>query len=145
MSDLSGQSEVAIRNPALGGFRPLGGFRLVIPGKVASKKNSKQLFVRGGAPRMVSSKAYRIWEKAALLALARQWNGREALSGLLCVSLNVWLGSRQRLDLDNAIQGPLDVLTKARVIEDDRLVQELSARKLVDKDDPRVEIWVRPL
>lgn len=48
--------------------------------------------------------------------------------------------SNDRHDLDNALKTLLDCLQYCRVIKNDRKCIEIQARKLIDKENPRVEI-----
>ena len=88
--------------------------------------------------------------EAALLAQVGRHVPDEALSGPLRVQVRLCFGTRGRHDqgephvgkpdLDNFLKGFLDCLTRARVIEDDRMVCELRASKAWA--DP-AGVWLR--
>ena len=48
-------------------------------------------------------------------------------------------------DLDNCLKVLLDCMQQCKVIKNDRLCFEISARKLIDKTDPRVEFTIEEL
>lgn len=50
-----------------------------------------------------------------------------------------------RPDLDNALKVVLDCLQTCKDIKNDRLCAEIIARKLIDKDKPRIEFLIEPL
>lgn len=47
-----------------------------------------------------------------------------------------------RPDLDNALKICLDMLQSCKAIKNDRLCTEIHARKLIDKDNPRIEFRI---
>lgn len=48
-------------------------------------------------------------------------------------------------DLDNCLKTVLDCLQSCRAIKNDRLCAEIHARKLIDKQNPRIEFDLTPL
>ena len=62
---------------------------------------------------------------------------------LFIVIIHIFLGSRQRLDVDNASKMVLDCLAKYHgVIRTDSRVKRVEIEKFRDKYCPRLEIWV---
>lgn len=53
--------------------------------------------------------------------------------------------SSDRPDLDNALKVVLDCLQSCKAIKNDRLCAEIHARKLIDKDRPRIEFEITEL
>lgn len=51
----------------------------------------------------------------------------------------------ERLDLDNSLKTLLDCLQYAHAIADDNLCMGIHARKVVDKNSPRVEYSIEPI
>lgn len=87
--------------------------KLWIPGRIPSKKNSKQITKNR---RIISSKKYLGWEKERL----------EELKGIApvpwdCVSIeiHVFFPDRRRADLSNKTESLMDLLTLAKIIPDD--------------------------
>lgn len=60
------------------------------------------------------------------------------------VELRAYVGSLRVIDVDNICKSVLDAL-KGTVFPDDRQVVELHARKVLDRDRPRLELAVRRL
>lgn len=50
-----------------------------------------------------------------------------------------------RSDLDNMLKCTLDCLQAVKAIRNDRLCSEIVARKLIDKENPRVEFEIEEL
>lgn len=55
--------------------------------------------------------------------------------------MDVYFAS-DRPDLDNSAKVVLDCLQTAKAIKNDRLCSEIHARKLIDKDNPRIEFVI---
>ena len=53
--------------------------------------------------------------------------------------------SSDRPDLDNALKILLDCLQRSRTIKNDRLCAEIHARKLIDKQNPRITFVIEDL
>ena len=60
------------------------------------------------------------------------------IKGLFELELSVFNGS-QRPDLDNSFKAVLDCLQSCKAIENDRNCVKITARKFVDKVNPRIE------
>ncbi len=60
------------------------------------------------------------------------------------LSVDVYFNS-DRPDLDNALKVTLDCLQSCKAIKNDRLCAEIHARKLIDKDNPRIEFTLTEL
>ena len=58
--------------------------------------------------------------------------------------VDVYYNSR-RPDLDNSFKVVLDCLQKAELIKNDNKCIEIQARKLLDKEKPRIEFQIIPL
>lgn len=57
------------------------------------------------------------------------------------LTIDVYFSS-DRPDLDNALKATLDCLQSCKAIKNDRLCSEIHARKLIDKDNPRIEFII---
>ena len=53
--------------------------------------------------------------------------------------------SSDRPDLDNALKVVEDCLQSCKAIKNDRLCAEIHARKLIDKENPRIEFVIETL
>lgn len=57
------------------------------------------------------------------------------------LTIDVYFSS-DRPDLDNALKVTLDCLQAAKAIKNDRLCAEIHARKMIDKEQPRIEFLI---
>lgn len=58
----------------------------------------------------------------------------------LKMTLRIYFKDKRRRDIDGPLKCLLDSLTEAEVYDDDELIHELNIKKLIDKENPRVEI-----
>ncbi len=110
-----------------------------IKGEPASKANSRRLVTIKGRPAFIKSSKALNYEKAALYQLRAVTRGREALLKPCGVNIVIYYASN-RPDLDESVI--LDVLQKAGVYKNDRLVHEKHIYHALDKLNPRAEIKV---
>ena len=118
---------------------------LVIIGRPVSQKNSRT--VKRFGRRMIPTADPRVkaYKGEAMLQLRGQWRGRKTINGDVFVSLVVYQAKGQAIDLDNAIQAPLDSLQAAGIIMNDYQVAQIHARRDRDQENPRVELWIEEL
>lgn len=57
------------------------------------------------------------------------------------LTIDVYFSS-DRPDLDNSCKVVLDMLQSCKAIKNDRLCSEIHARKLIDKENPRIEFEI---
>jgi Holliday junction resolvase RusA-like endonuclease len=119
--------------------------RFTIKGRPVSYKRGRRNY-RGGS---IKSKAAERWLKSALTQLAGRPAGLEPFmlpkSIPLHAEIHSYLGTRRNIDASNLLQGPEDALQRAGIIEDDSAIEHHDgSRRHYDKDDPRVEIILRP-
>lgn len=120
--------------------------RLVINGETASKANSR-MAVQGKTKagktftRFIKSQKAQDWTEGALWQIKSQWKGRP-ISKECGLDIDVYYKTK-RPDLDISLI--MDALEKAGVYENDRLVHEIIAHKMYDKENPRVELEVYEL
>lgn len=110
---------------------------LVVRGEPASKANQRRLVLRGNKPMFIkSSKALSYAESFALQVRPLA----DLLEGQLRVDMWIYYAT-QRPDLDESLI--LDLL-QGKVYLNDRQVRERHVYHYIDKENPRVEIAVRP-
>ena len=85
----------------------------------------------------------RDWKEAAQWEVRSQWK-QGVLTGRIGVTLHVFFADQRKRDLDNTAKPALDSLTGI-VFEDDSQVMDLHMLKDVDRDKPRMEIWIKKL
>lgn len=93
----------------------------------------------------VKAQPYRQWRDEMGWEVKRQV--RKSITGPVAIVLELHRTYNQRCDLDNRIKGILDLMVEMKVIEDDSLVQELTARWVNQGPQVLVQIvpWTDPL
>jgi len=121
-------------------------FECTIPGRVPVKKNTqKVVLLQTGRRAAIYSAKFRSWEEGAILECIQANKSRRCYAGPMIAFFSFYFQDHMHEpDVSNLVEGPQDVLKKAGVIEDDRLIHELHARKIFDSnEEPRVEIVLR--
>lgn len=121
--------------------------QITIPFAPVSKKNHQQIIRIGGAPRIIQSKQYREYEKAAVLHLNMIYKafGSTPIEGPVNVQMVFYMPTRRRVDLVNLQEAALDVLVRGEVLADDNskiVVSMDGSRVSYDKEHPRTEIVI---
>lgn len=119
--------------------------QLILPGRVPSKKNSKQIICKGSRPVLLSSERYQAWEEEQLWRLKTV---KERFTGRVSVHCTFYPPDKVKGDCSNKFESVADLLVKAGIIEDDdwfHLVKQSSEFGGVDKDNPRVEVHIDEL
>ncbi len=109
-------------------------YEFVINGRPASKKNSRRNFGRVSLP----SEAYIKFESNALSQLLPM--GLKTMTEPLGIIAHFKTKGKYRQDLDNALSSIFDVLTKAKVIQDDDLIKEAHVTTECGYDEFSTEI-----
>lgn len=110
-------------------------------GSVPSKKNSRNIFVRGGRPVNIPSKDYELWHKDAAVQLI----GVKSAANIVSVHLEFFFKANHRKDLTNTAESILDLLVDCKIIEDDswQVVPQVILKSAgIDKMNPRVKITI---
>ena len=118
---------------------PKNRFNLVILGRPYTKKNSG---VFAGAGRFLPSKQYREFEKSAIPQLHKQFHN-EPIDFPVSVRVHYFMRDRKGWpDLVGLMQATADILEKAGVVKNDRLITSWSGTEIsgIDKENPRSEI-----
>lgn len=119
-------------------------FKLVINGRIPSKKNSRCLFVRGGRIVNIPSKAYSEWHKSATLQLKSNPTPL-LITQIGLLQLTFFAPDRRGTDLTNKAESIMDLLVDNKVLADDNwwVVGNINLRLGgVDKENPRCEILI---
>lgn len=111
-----------------------------IIGQPFSKANSRRMVMRGSRPAFIKSEKALLYEENALWQLKSKLNGHVPFTAPVVVKMTIYYPSR-RQDLDPSLI--LDIMQKARVYENDRLVEEMHLFRAIDKDNPRsyIQVW----
>lgn len=119
---------------------------LVIRGRPVSSKNARHPALNRKTGKMFIAKdaAVAAWMNGAIMQLKLQWRGAQPIprDARLRAIVIGYESTRQHLDLDNSIQGALDALQLAGVIENDKSIRPLlcDLRKAASEDEVRIEI-----
>jgi len=119
--------------------------KIVIKGRIPSKKNSRCLFVRGGKLFNIPSKKYAEWHKEALNQLPEQ-EIEKSISKIELIALRFYAPDKRKTDLTNKAESILDLLVDAGILEDDNWFQigkVFLYFEGVDRKNPRCEIEIR--
>lgn len=106
-----------------------------IYGKIPSKSNSYKIITINGHPSLAKQPIMKEYEKNFFIQCAMRG---KSINGYFKLELDVFY-ENLRPDLDNCFKALLDCLQMCRVIKNDRQCVEITARKFVDKKNPRIE------
>ena len=115
--------------------------KFTIPLNPVTKKNSQQIILVGGRPRIIPSKKYKEYERDCIPFLTHV----EHVTGRLNVKAVYFMRTRRRVDLINLHEALHDILVKAGVLEDDNCKIIYSADGSYvdyDKENPRTEVTI---
>lgn len=115
---------------------------ITLKGRPATKKNSGRIISRNGKPIIIPSEAYRNYEDACMWQLAGK---KLHISGIIVVECKYYLPNKRSWpDLIGLLQATSDILTKAKVIDDDKWICSYGNSCIagIDKDNPRAEIRI---
>ena len=123
--------------------------KLIYQGVIYSKKNSKSIITnrRTGRPMIVASKRAKDMEKNMVREFSIQRGERSAINRPSSVCMKLYRKDNIKRDLDNVATSVLDGLVRGEVIADDNysIVKSLHIEDCgVDKNNPRVEIEIKP-
>lgn len=115
---------------------------ITLKGRPATKKNSGRIISRNGKPIIIPSEAYKNYEDACMWQLAGK---KLHISGIIVVECKYYLPNKRSWpDLIGLLQATSDILTKSKVIDDDKWICSYGDSCIagIDKDDPRAEIRI---
>ncbi len=117
--------------------------KIVITGRVPSKKNSVGMMVRNGHVFKFPNSQYQQWHKDASLQLI----GVKPIPTPCRIQIEFWYPDKRRVDNNNKAASILDLLTDNGIIPDDNtdyIPEELYICRGIDKLNPRAEIsWIK--
>lgn len=80
------------------------------------------------------------WAKEAIETVKQQ--RYKTLEGKVDMSVTFFFGRKGKNDIDSRVKALLDMLTEAKVYEDDSQIYSLLLNKDFDKERPRVEVTI---
>ena len=117
---------------------------LVLKGRPITKKNSQiPIITKTGKRFIIQSKQYRQYEEDCLRQLDFLYHG-QPLTGRIHLEAYYHMPTLAKPDLLNLLAATSDILEKAKVIENDKLIYSVDGSRVMekDKDNPRVEIFL---
>lgn len=118
-------------------------FQCVIPGRPGILKNSKKVCrnPKSGAVFLKASDRYAIWEKMAYMHILKSSKQTQFDFPVNLACQFYFVNHQYEPDTSNAIQGIEDLLQKAKVILDDKLIYSLDGtRKIFGARVDRIEV-----
>ena len=113
----------------------------IIRGKIPSKSNCYKIITINGHSSLAKQKALKEYEKSFFLQCSIRG---EMISNYFRLNLDVFY-ENMRPDLDNSFKILLDSLQSCKAIKNDRSCVEIHARKLIDKENPRIEFTIEEI
>ena len=113
--------------------------KVVLPGSIRSKKNSKRVYKMGKFTKVLPSKAYEAWEDQARLSLAMQLRGLKPTTEPVHVNAQIYFKGPQP-DLSGCLESVGDCLEGFLWANDKQIVSWDGSRLYHDLKDPRTEI-----
>lgn len=116
-------------------------WRVVLTGRVISKKNSRRIVQFNGKPVPIASKAYKEWVSDA----TNQLHGLTPpvpLSGDLKITITFAMKGKGRTDMDNMLASICDLLEDAGVVDNDDSIVTAVLHKHRGADEYRTEVIV---
>lgn len=113
--------------------------KIIITGRIPSKKNSVGMMVRGNRVFKFPNSRYQEWNKDALLQL----KGKEKIPNGSWLVLKFYMPDNRSCDLTNKAESIMDTLVDSGLLEDDswQIIPNLTLQfEGVDKVNPRCEI-----
>lgn len=120
----------------------MGVIDITLKGRPATKKNSGRIVFKNGKRIIIPSEAYENYEDACLWQLAGK---KLHISGVIVVECKYYLPNKRSWpDLIGLLQATSDILTKAKIIDDDKWICSYGNSCIagIDKDNPRAEIRI---
>lgn len=120
----------------------MGVIDITLKGRPATKKNSGRIISRNGKPIIIPSETYKNYEDACMWQLAGK---KLHISGIIVVECKYYLPNKRSWpDLIGLLQATSDILTKAKIIDDDKWICSYGDSCIagIDKGNPRAEIRI---
>ena len=111
----------------------------IIKGRPRVLKNNKRIFGRGGRKVVLPSVQYLNWEKEALAGLLAHKSIALIDTPVVATYRFYFENRHAEPDVSNLIEGPQDVLVKAGILKNDKLIMRVEAEKFFGHA-PRTEV-----
>ena len=111
---------------------------ITIHGKIPSKSNSYKIITIGGHSSLGKTKAIKDYEQSFFLQCPLR---NKKIDKYFKLTVDVYY-QNMLPDLDNCFKVLLDCLQQCKAIKNDRYCVEIHGRKLIDKENPRIEFTI---
>lgn len=115
-------------------------FKIILPGSIRSKKNSKRIFARGKFKTVLPSKSYCEWEKQARDAVKLQ--DYQIMEGPISVEAHIYYKGPQP-DLSGCLESIGDCLENIIWDNDRQIISWDGSRLHHEINNPRTEVIVK--
>lgn len=120
--------------------------KLILPGSIRSKKNSKRIYGRGRFKKILSSEAYLEWEDRARLSVVLQLPPKYRRPTTKPVSIKALIYYKgQRPDLSGCFESIGDCLESVVYVNDRQIISWDGSRLYHDLKNPRTEVTIEKL
>jgi len=120
--------------------------KIILKGRIPSKKNSRNIFKSRGRVGNIPSSAYKEWQKIAELQIFAQCFKTKFVKNISQVEIVFWMPDNRGADLTNKAESIMDLLVDCKIIEDDKwqiIPSILLHCEGIDRTNPRAEIWIK--
>ena len=117
--------------------------KIVLPGRIPSKKNSRIMICRGRYPMSIPNGRYTQWHQEMSLLLSSTAISKPY--GFISLVMTFYLPDKRKTDLINKAESVLDLFVDNKIIVDDDWLCVNSLHLSsggVDKENPRCEIEI---
>jgi len=119
---------------------------ITLPGRIPSKKNSKQLIYRNNRTYFIPSEKYNIWQQEQSWRL-KKYVPKKPIERCK-IEVTIYAPDKRKSDLSNKFESIADLLVDNRILADDNwfmLYEEHIKFGGVDAENPRVEITINEI
>jgi Holliday junction resolvase RusA-like endonuclease len=116
---------------------------IILQGEPRTKKNSGQIIMAGGKPRLLPSKPYKEYRECCLWRIPG-WQ-KTRINYPVNVQCEYYMGTVRKVDMVNLMEATLDILVDAGVLADDNsriVVSHDGSRVMLDRENPRAVITI---
>ena len=114
---------------------------IVLKGRPQSTNHLYKVTFKGSYPHMYMTADGKATKESYIWQTKVQWK-KGVLKGDIKLDIKLYFQDKRRRDWDNYHKIAMDAL-EGIVFEDDRQIQDVHVRKYLDKDNPRIEIYVK--
>lgn len=121
----------------------MGRIRIIIRGRIPSKKNSKRVFARGNRVIVIPSENHKVWHEEQSYRI-KKFRPKKPIEKCE-VEIIIYAPDRRRSDLTNKAESLMDLLVDNDFIVDDNWFVCDDIKLYfggVDRDNPRAEITI---